>query len=83
MGYGGLLIPLVSVVVALTLLPVVLATIGPVADARRLRRTDRAERHWAAWARLVIRHRAAAALDEHGRARRALHRRAGHAARHP
>src|SRR4029079_6250532 len=62
MGYGGMLIPLVSVVVALTLLPVVLATIGPVADARRLRRTDRAERHWAAWARLVIRHRVAAAL---------------------
>ncbi len=62
MGLGGLLIPLVSVAVALTLLPVVLATVGPVADARRLRRTDRAERHWAAWARLVIRHRVAAAL---------------------
>ena len=62
MGYGGLLIPLASVAVALTLLPVVLATVGPVADARRLRRTDRAERHWAAWARLVIRHRVAAAL---------------------
>ena len=62
MGYGGLLIPLASVAVALTLLPVVLATVGPVADARRLRRTDRAERHWAAWARLVIRHRVPAAL---------------------
>jgi len=62
MGYGGLLIPLASVAVALTLLPVVLATVGPVADARRLRRTDRAERHWAAWAHLVIRHRVAAAL---------------------
>jgi RND superfamily putative drug exporter len=62
MGYGGLLIPLASVAVALTLLPVVLATAGPVADARRLRRTDRAERHWAAWARLVIRHRVPAAL---------------------
>ena len=62
MGYGGLLIPLASVAVALTLLPVVLATVGPVADARRLRRTDRAERHWAAWARLVIRNRVAATL---------------------
>lgn len=62
MGFGGLLIPLASVAVALTLLPVVLATVGPVADARRLRRTDRAERHWAAWARLVIRHRVAATL---------------------
>ncbi|MDA0184966.1 MMPL family transporter [Solirubrobacter phytolaccae] len=62
MGIGGLLIPLASVAVALTLLPVVLATVGPFADARRLRRTDRAERHWAAWARLVIRHRIAATL---------------------
>ncbi|MBA2579451.1 MAG: MMPL family transporter [Thermoleophilaceae bacterium] len=60
-GYGGLLIPLVSVAVALTLLPIVLATVGPRADARRLRRTDRAERRWAGWARLIIRHRVAAA----------------------
>ncbi|MBO9534325.1 MAG: MMPL family transporter [Solirubrobacteraceae bacterium] len=62
MGYGGLLIPLASVAVALTLLPVVLATVGPLADARRLRTTDRADQHWAAWARLVVRHRVAAAL---------------------
>jgi RND superfamily putative drug exporter len=62
MAYGGLLIPLVSVAVALTLLPVVLAKIGPWADRRRLRRSDRAERHWAAWARLVIRHRVVAVL---------------------
>ncbi len=62
MAYGGLVIPLVSVAVALTLLPVVLATVGPRADRRRLRRTDRADRHWAAWARLVIRHRVAAVV---------------------
>jgi putative drug exporter of the RND superfamily len=62
MAYGGLLIPLVSVAVALTLLPVVLATVGPRADRRRLRRTDRAERHWASWARLVVRHRVAAVI---------------------
>jgi putative drug exporter of the RND superfamily len=60
MAYGGLVIPLVSVVVALTLLPVVLATVGPRADRRRLRRTERADRHWASWARLVVRHRAVA-----------------------
>ncbi|WP_217915054.1 MMPL family transporter [Miltoncostaea marina] len=60
MAIGGLLVPLVSVAVALTLLPVLLATIGPRADRRRLRRTDRAERHWAAWARLVLRRRWAA-----------------------
>jgi RND superfamily putative drug exporter len=63
MAYGGLLIPLVSVAVALTMLPVVLATIGPRADRRRLRRTDRAERHWASWARLVIRHRTLAVVS--------------------
>jgi putative drug exporter of the RND superfamily len=63
MAYGGLLIPLVSVAVALTMLPVVLATIGPRADRRRLRRTDRAERHWASWARLVIRHRTIAVVS--------------------
>jgi RND superfamily putative drug exporter len=61
-GYGGLLIPLVSVAVALTLLPVVLATLGPRADRRRLRRTERAEQHWASWARLVLRGRWPAAL---------------------
>jgi RND superfamily putative drug exporter len=61
MAYGGLLIPLVSVAVALTLLPVILAKFGPAADRHRLRRTEKAERHWAAWARLVIRHRVAAA----------------------
>jgi RND superfamily putative drug exporter len=59
-AYGGLVIPLVSVAVALTLLPVALATVGPRADRRRLRRTARAERHWAAWARMVVRHRAVA-----------------------
>jgi RND superfamily putative drug exporter len=61
MAYGGLLIPLVSVAVALTLLPVVLAKLGPRADRHRLRRTDRADRHWAAWARFVVRHRVMAA----------------------
>lgn len=57
MAYGGLVIPLVSVGVALTLLPVALSALGPRADRRRLRRTDRADRHWASWARLVVRHR--------------------------
>jgi putative drug exporter of the RND superfamily len=60
MAYGGLVIPLVSVSVALTLLPVALATLGPRADRRRLRRTERADRHWASWARGVVRHRTAA-----------------------
>jgi putative drug exporter of the RND superfamily len=66
MAYGGLLIPLVSVAAALTLLPVVLATLGPRADRRRLRRTERAERHWERWTRFVVSHRAAAAIAAGG-----------------
>ena len=62
LGYAGLLIPLISVAVALTLLPVVLAAVGPFADRKRLRRTDRADEHWASWARLVVRRRVPAAL---------------------
>jgi putative drug exporter of the RND superfamily len=63
MALGGLLIPLVSVAVALTLLPAVLATVGPRADRHRLRRTERADRHWAAWTRLVLRRRWTATLS--------------------
>ena len=36
-GYGGVLVPLVSVAVAITLLPVILATVGPRLDWPRLR----------------------------------------------
>ena len=36
MGYGGMLIPLVATLVAITLLPVILATIGPRLDRRRI-----------------------------------------------
>jgi RND superfamily putative drug exporter len=60
-GYGGMLIPLVSVAVALTLLPAVLAKWGPRLDKRRLRTDDKASRSWTAWARLVVRNRWAAA----------------------
>jgi putative drug exporter of the RND superfamily len=61
-GIAGMLIPLVSVAVAVTLLPVVLATIGPRLDRRHARREDRASRGWSAWARLVVRHRWSAAI---------------------
>jgi RND superfamily putative drug exporter len=63
-GIAGLLIPLVSVAVATTLLPVVLSTFGPRLDRRaaRRRRADRADRAWSAWARLVVRHRWSAAI---------------------
>ena len=56
-GYAGALIPLVSVVVAITLLPAVLATIGPWLDWPRRRRDTHRSRPWSAWARLVIRRR--------------------------
>jgi putative drug exporter of the RND superfamily len=60
-GYGGMLIPLVSVLVALTLLPAVLGSWGPRLDKRRLRSDDKASRSWTAWARLVVRTRWASA----------------------
>jgi putative drug exporter of the RND superfamily len=56
-GIAGMLIPLVSVAVAVTLLPVVLATIGPRLDRRHAGREDHASRGWSAWARFVVRHR--------------------------
>ena len=60
-GYGGLLIPLVGVAVALTLLPVILATVGPRLDWPHLRSDDRASRSWTRWAGLVVRRRLLAA----------------------
>jgi RND superfamily putative drug exporter len=62
-GYGGMLIPLVSVLVALTVLPVILATIGPKIDWPRPKDpTNREAGHWwMAWGRLVVRHRVVAA----------------------
>ena len=62
-GIAGLLIALVSVAVAITLLPVVLATIGPTLDRPRNRRDARASRAWSALARFVVRHRWVAAAS--------------------
>lgn len=61
-GLAGMLIPLISVAVATTLLPVVLATAGPRLDRRHARQEDRASRGWSAWARFVVRHRFGAAV---------------------
>jgi RND superfamily putative drug exporter len=55
-GYGGLLIPLVSVLVSVTLLPVVLATVGPRLDWPH-RSRPRTSRFWSAWGRLMVRRR--------------------------
>ncbi len=64
LGYGGLLIPVVTIIAAVTLLPVLLSAWGPRLD-RRTRRAarrhqvnvGRPSRTWAAWTATVIRHR--------------------------
>jgi RND superfamily putative drug exporter len=62
MGYGGLLIPLVATVTAITLLPVVLASMGPSLDKHRIKRSDRSMRFWQRWSEWVVRRRGVAAL---------------------
>jgi RND superfamily putative drug exporter len=61
MGLAGMLIPLVSVAVVLTLLPALLSSIGPKIDYPRIRKEGTASRSWSAWARLIVRHRVVAA----------------------
>ncbi len=57
MGYGGMLIPLVSTLVAITLLPVVLAKAGARLDWPHRRTDDKASRAWTRWAEMVARRR--------------------------
>jgi RND superfamily putative drug exporter len=61
MGVGGMLIPLVSVAVVLTLLPALLSSIGPRIDFPRIRQEGAASRAWSAWARVIVRRRFVAA----------------------
>jgi RND superfamily putative drug exporter len=61
-GYGGVLVPLVSVLVAVTLLPAILASAGPRLDWPRLRTERRASRVFSSWASIVYRHRWVSAL---------------------
>ena len=60
-GYGGMLIPLVSTCVALTLLPALLGGIGPRMDWPRIRHEDHASRLWTKWSSAMVRRRWAAA----------------------
>jgi len=60
-GIGGMLIPLISILVVNTLLPAVLGGIGPRVDWPRIRHEHQASRVWSAWGRGVIRWRWAAA----------------------
>ncbi len=56
-GYGGMLIPLVSVAVATTMLPAILGGIGPRIDWPRIRHENVASRFWTSWGKGVVRHR--------------------------
>jgi putative drug exporter of the RND superfamily len=62
MGYGGMVIPFVSVLVALTLLPVILHSWGEKLDWPHRRTDDKASRNWTRWAEGIVHHRAIAAL---------------------
>lgn len=53
-GIGGMLIPLVSVAVVLTLLPALLARVGLRLDWPRVRHETTASRPWRAWAGAVV-----------------------------
>jgi RND superfamily putative drug exporter len=61
-GVGGMIVPVVSVLVTLTLLPIVLATIGERVDWPRRRRRVVSSRAWASWARIVVKRRWIATL---------------------
>ena len=57
-GIAGMLIPVMSVLVAITLLPVILASIGPVLERWTLPWSRKVERSgWERWGRFVIRRR--------------------------
>ncbi len=62
MGLGGMLIPLVSVAVVLTLLPALLGGIGPRIDWPRIRKEGVAAKGWSAWARTIVERRWIATL---------------------
>jgi RND superfamily putative drug exporter len=54
-GYGGILIPLISTLVSLTLLPALLAGIGPRMEWPRRSKPRPVGRFWGAWGRGVVR----------------------------
>ncbi len=57
-GIGGVLIPLISVLAVLSLLPALLGGIGPRLDWPRIRHENHASRAWSGWARFVVRFKA-------------------------
>ncbi len=61
-GYGGLLIPLVSVLVSVTLLPVLLHSAGDRLNWPKARSAPSEGKRWRAWSALVVRRRWPAAI---------------------
>jgi RND superfamily putative drug exporter len=62
-GLGGMLIPLVAILSAVTLLPVILATWGPALDKHRLRSGSTTySRGWQRWGAMIVRRRWAAGI---------------------
>jgi RND superfamily putative drug exporter len=57
MGYGGALIPLISVLSGCTLLPAILGGIGPRVDWPKIRHENNASRVWSRWAAAVVKRR--------------------------
>jgi len=55
LGVGGMLIPLISTLVTITLTPAILATLGPKVDRPRVRKEATASRFWSGWTRGVVR----------------------------
>lgn len=57
-GYGGMLIPLVALVAAITLLPVTLSAWGPALDRHRLRPSSSTlSRGWERWGQIIVQRR--------------------------
>jgi putative drug exporter of the RND superfamily len=61
-GYAGMLIPLVATLAAITLLPAILAGVGPRLDKHRIRRKDRSNAAWQRWSTFVVKHRIASVV---------------------
>jgi RND superfamily putative drug exporter len=62
-GLGGMLIPIVAILSAVTLLPVILAAWGPTLDKHRVRSSSTTfSRGWQRWATMIVRHRWAAGI---------------------
>ncbi len=60
-GYGGIVVPLAATAVAITLLPVILAKMGPRLDSHRIRRSHEGDAGWRRWSSAVVRRRGLAA----------------------